>query len=118
MWKKLAGDDQPTWEDISPESQDKKILWQQWERLFLVRSVLQRRFHKLEGRELRYQLVVPEGWRQDLVHRMHSRTIGAHLGTARTLAVVEQGISWPGMRADVNQVCSECDCVLLKRRVG
>ena len=102
MWKKLAGDDRPTWEDISPESQDMKILWQQWERLFLVRSLLQRRFHELEGRGLRYQLVVPEGWLQDLVHRMHSRTIEAHLGTAQTLAVEEQGIYWPGMRADVN----------------
>ena len=34
--RKLVGNDRPTWEDIWPESQDTKILWHQWERLFLV----------------------------------------------------------------------------------
>ena len=44
--------------------------------------------------------------------------IGAHLGTARTLALAEQGFYWPGMRADVSRICNECDCAMLKRRRG
>ena len=44
--------------------------------------------------------------------------IGAHLGPARTLALVEQGFYWPGMRADVSKICIECDCAMLKRRRG
>ena len=116
--RKLVGNDRPTWEDISPESQDTKILWRQWERLFLVRGVLHRRFHELEGQGWRYQLVVPEGIRSDLLLGLHGGEAGAHLGTACTLALVKQGFYWPGMRANVKRVCSECDCALLKKRRG
>ena len=63
-------------------------------------------------------LVVPEGRQSDLLLRLHSGAAGAHLGTARTLALVEQGFYWPGMRAHVKQVCSECDCGLLKKKRG
>ena len=100
------------WEDISPESRVVKVLWRQWERLFLVRGVLHWRFYELEGRGWRHQLVVPEGRRQNLLQWMHGGAIGAHLGTARTLALVGQGFYWPGMRADMDQVCRKCDCAL------
>ena len=42
----------------------------------------------------------------------------AHLGTARTLALVEQGFYWPGIRADVSRAYRRCDCALLKTRRG
>ena len=111
-WKR-AGDDCPWWEDISSESWDTKVLWHQWERLSLVHGVLHRRFHELEGWVWQYQLVVPEGRHKDLLERMHGGAIGAHLGKARTFALVEQGFYWPGMRADVSRVCMECDCAML-----
>ena len=47
-WKRV-GNDRPRWEDISPESRETKVLWRQWERLYLVRGVLHRQFHELEG---------------------------------------------------------------------
>ena len=62
--------------------------------------------------------MMPEGRRSDLLLRQHGGAAGAHLGTARTLALVEQGFYWPGMRADVKHVCLECDCALLKKRRG
>ena len=49
---------------------------------------------------------------------MHGWTIRAHLGTACTLALVEQGFYWLGMRADVSRICRKCDCALLKTRRG
>ena len=45
-WKRV-GNDRPRWEDISPESRETKVLWRQWERLYLVRGVLHRQFHEL-----------------------------------------------------------------------
>ena len=42
--------------DISPESRETKVLWRQWEWLHLVRRVLHRRFHELEGQGWRHQL--------------------------------------------------------------
>ena len=100
QWKR-AGNDPPYWEDILPESQETKVLWRQWERLHLVRGVLHRRFHELEGQGWRHQLVVPEDRRKIILQCLHGGVIGAHLGTPRTLALAEQGFNWPGMRADM-----------------
>ena len=108
----------PCWEDISPESLETKVLWRQWERLHLVRGVLHRWFHELEGQGWRHQLVVPEDRCNIILQRLHRRAIGAHLGTARTLALAEQGFYWPGMQADVSKIPTECDCAMLKRQRG
>ena len=110
-------------EDISLESRilesrEAKVLWRQWERLYLVGGVLHRQFHELEGQGWRPQLVVPPDWRGIILQRFHGGAIGAHLGTARTLALAEQGFYWPGMRADVSRICTECDCAMLNKRWG
>ena len=88
--RKRAGNDWPRWEDISPESREAKVLWRQWERLYLVGGVLHRRFHELEGQGWRPQLVVRADRRSSLLQRFHGGAIGAHMGTARTLAMAEQ----------------------------
>ena len=76
------------------------------------------RFHELEGQGWWHQLVVPEDRCRIILQRLHGGAIGAHLGPARTLALAEQGFYWPGMRADVSKICTECDCAMLKRRRG
>ena len=88
-WKR-AGIDRPCWEDISAESRETKVLWRQWVRLYLVRGVLHRRFHELEGQGRRHQLVVPEDQRK-IILRLHGGAIGAHLGTVRTLKFLLAG---------------------------
>ena len=118
-WKR-AWKDRPRWEDISPESRETKVLWRQWERLYLVCVVLHR-FHEMEGQGWQPQLVVPADRRSIILQCFHGGGgggggIGAHLGMARTLA--EQGFYWPRMRADVTRICTECDCAMLKKRRG
>ena len=56
--------------------------------------VLHRQFHELEGQGWRPQLVVPADRRGSLLQRFHGGMIGAHLGTARTLAcrALEKGV--------------------------
>ena len=116
-WKR-AGNDRPLWEDISPESREAKVLWRQWERLYLVGGVLHRRFHELEGQGWRPKLVVPADRCSIILQRFHGGAIGPHLGTARTLALAEQHFYWPGMRADVSRICTKCDFAMLKKRRG
>ena len=116
-WKP-SSNDRPHLEDISPESQETKVQWRQWERLNLVCGVLHCRFYELEGQGWRQQLVFPENLHRALLQRLHGGTLGAHLGTACTLALGEQGFYWPGMQADVGRICTECDCAMLKRRLG
>ena len=111
--RKTKGDNRPPWEEISPESQDTKILWRQWEHLFLVRGVLHRRYHKVEGHSWRYQLEVPEGPHEELMQRLYGGEMGANLGTDRTLVLLEHGFYWPRMPADVKRTCT-----LLKPRRG
>ena len=74
--------------------------------------MLHRRFYELEGQGWRQELVVPEGRRKAILQCLHGGAIGAHLGMARTLTLAEQGFYWPGMRADVNRICTECDCAM------
>ena len=66
---------------------------------------------ELEGHRWHYQLVVPEGRWKDLVRCTHGWGTGTHLGSSRTLALLEHGFYWPGMQA-----CLECDCAPLKMR--
>ena len=96
------------------------MLWRQWEWLYLVGGVLHRRFYELEGQGWRPQLVVPADQRSVILQRLHGGggAMGAHLGTACTLALAEQGFYWPGMQADVSRICTQCDCAMLKRRRG
>ena len=63
-------------------------------------------------------MVVPEDRPRIILQRLRGGAIGAHLGTARTLALAEQGFYWPGMRADMSKICTVCDCAMLKRRQG
>ena len=67
--RKAEGDDWPLWEENSRHT---KILWRQWERLFLVRGVLHQRFYELEGHGWCHQLVVPKGRREDLMQKLHA----------------------------------------------
>ena len=94
------------------------MLWRQWEWLYLVGGVLHRWFHELEGQGWRPQLVVLADPRCIILQRLHGWAIGAHLGTARTLALAEQGFYWPRMRADVSRICTECDCAMPKQLWG
>ena len=76
--------------------------------------MLHSRFYELEGQEWRHQLVVPEDRHRVLLLWLH----GGAIGTARTLALMEQFFYWPGMGADVSRICTECDFAMLKRRRG
>ena len=69
----------------------------------MVRGVLHRRFHVLEGHSWRYQSVVPEGKQKDLVHRTHGGDTVVHLVSTHTLALLEHIFYWPGMQAYVKQ---------------
>ena len=89
-----------------------KVLWRQWERLHLVRRVLHRRFHELEGQGWRHQLVVPEDRRKITLQHLHGGAIGAHLGTAHSRAGGTRFL----LAGDAS--CTECDCAMLKRQRG
>ena len=54
-------------------------------------------FWGLEGQGWRPQLVTPADRPGIMLQHFHGGAIGAHLGTARTLALAEQGFYWPGM---------------------
>ena len=73
-----AGNDRPRWEDISAESREAKVLWRQWERLYLVGGVLHRPFYELEGQGWRPQLVVPAD-RRSIILQHHGWSVPYHL---------------------------------------
>jgi len=58
-WKVLAGENKPTWNEVSAQSRNTKILWSYWPRLVVVEEVLYRRFVKEDGSDDHLQVVLP-----------------------------------------------------------
>ena len=52
--KVAAGEQEPTWNDVSAQSHDTKVLWSFWSRLVIKDGVLMRRFDSEDGHRVSY----------------------------------------------------------------
>jgi len=55
-----ANPEQPPWEAIALKSSATKILWQMWPRLAMIEGSLRRRFDEVDGKTVRWPIVLPE----------------------------------------------------------
>lgn len=52
------------------------------------------------------KIVPPPCLRADIVHKMHEELV--HMGWERTYQALRKSYMWPGMRAEVQQLCQAC----------
>jgi hypothetical protein len=83
-------------------------LWAQWDRLIHSTSgVLYRRWTE-EGRLVKYQLVTPRAFREEIMKALHDSVTGGHLGMFKTSEKLRERFYWPGWQTDVELWCRQC----------
>ena len=75
--------------------------------LFLILYLLYRKFTK--GNKVTLQLVVPVGFREEVLRLAHETLLAEHLGIKKTLDTVVSDFFWPGVCGDVARFCKSCD---------
>ena len=101
---------QPPWKDVELQSATVKSLWHEYERLSLRDGILCRKWTTLHG-PIRWQIVLPEVYRSEFIHQVHSGMTGGHLGRAKTEDQLRQRAYWPGWKERVKlelKTCQNC----------
>lgn len=63
----------------------------------------------------RWQIVVPESRREEVLTHHHGDHVGGHMSSDKTLQVVKRRFFWPHLRDSVKGFCKACDrCVARK----
>ncbi|XP_064121729.1 uncharacterized protein LOC135226216 [Macrobrachium nipponense] len=92
---------------------------------YLKTGILMRKYRALStpanaSWDVKYQLVVPLGLREEIIRIAHVNT-SAHLGVKKTTLNILQYFYWPGIREDVKKFCKVCDTcqkyIILKVKV-
>ena len=69
----------------------------------------------------RTQLVLPKGYRENVMKVAHDGIMSGHQGISRTLDRIQGQFYWPGMTEDVRHYCRSCDVcqrTIQKGKVG
>ena len=112
------GQNKPEWTSVSGESQELKTLWGQWNRLAIIEGILYRKWENEDGTQ-RWQMVVPQEKKEEVLHHTHDSPAAGHLGVTRTMERIKQEFFWVGIRKDVRQYCKRCDpCAARKMPAG
>ena len=89
-------------------SRESRRLFQLWKHLKLKDGLLWRQYEEESGNSFILQLVVPGQFRQQIIHELHSGTMGGHLDTEKTHSRVKERFYWPGYWNDVRLFCESC----------
>jgi transposase InsO family protein len=95
----------PSGSDLWYETANVKKLLSQAKNLELDRGILYRKKNTEDG--LVRQVVLPQGCRQEVMHRLHDDM--GHLGRDRTLSLVSSRFFWPGMTTEVEKMVGNCE---------
>ena len=55
-----------------------------------------------------YQLVLPRGYRKEVLRTAHETPMGGHMGIRKTHDRITKHFYWPGIRREVSQYCKTC----------
>ncbi|XP_064490382.1 uncharacterized protein LOC135401724 [Ornithodoros turicata] len=75
---------------------------------YLKSDLLYRRYQDRKGRLIE-QLVVPQKYKNDLLHLAHSASWAGHLGVRKTKMRLTQEYYWPGCWKDIEEFFRSCD---------
>ena len=79
-----------------------------WPTIVIKEGLLYRRWES-PGRGERFQLIAPSAIQSEIFRQLHTVRQGGHFGLRHTVAVVRDRFFWPGVRADVERCCRECE---------
>ena len=89
IWKEKSTT-RPTWTEVAREGPDAKSYWAQWDRMVLKDGVLNRQWETEAGDSVSLQLVLPQGYREDVLNQLQNSPTSGHLGIKKTIARVKE----------------------------
>ena len=92
----------PKWEEVSPLSKAEICYWTQWDRLELRKGMLHSRWESADGKTERWQLVVPEKYKEDVLKELHSSRTAGHFGVTKTREKVRERFYWVAFNKDAS----------------
>ena len=114
-WKESSH--HPTQQELSPCSEEVKVLVSNWNQLEVLQGVLHRTWIQgSTGEAERYQLVVPLSRRKEMLELTHASFAGGHFGIRKSIAQLQRRAYWPGWKNDVRRFCQRCDRCARYRR--
>lgn len=99
----------PDWEEVVRLSATVRGLWSLWPGVAVHDGVLQRAWLDPASGVTRWQVVVPEGYREEVVAAHHGAQGVGHFGATKTLHRLRQAFYWGRCRRDVEDFCRRCD---------
>ena len=103
----------------SGESAETKTYMHDWDRLVIkANGVLYRRWESDDGVEVKYQIILPAPYRDDLYKHLHESKIGCHMGRRRTLHRMQKRYYWYRMAEDIKLWIKACDICQLRKRAN
>lgn len=99
----------PPWKDVSPLSKAAKAYWAEWDRLEIRQGLIHRRWESHDGKLIKWQLVVPEKYQEQIVKELHNARTAAHLGVNKTREKVAERFWWYGLTVHVRSWIRRCD---------
>ncbi len=124
MFKAKKKNQKPPVSEIKPLSRLSRRLYQLWDQLTLIDDKLYRLYQQEStAKVVLYQLVMPESEKTRVLTKMHSGTLGGHLGEDKTMDRVRERYYWPDYHYDVcdwYKTCPDCAATEMtrnKRRV-
>ena len=103
-----SSSERPDWESVALKTRDVKVLWAQWPRLSMRGGLLKRRFEDAATGQDRWQIVMPDVYRQQFLAVAHGRMTGGHMSQKKTAAAVQSRAYWPSWSSDVKDFVGRC----------
>jgi hypothetical protein len=107
MW--LQNNEKPKWSEVSPRSVELKYYWNRYDSLKIENGVLYHLWEEIDGKSIKYLVVLPRVLVNEVLLELHNRPIGGHLGERKTNLKVKQRFFWFGLSQDVKSWCKTCD---------
>ena len=106
---KSENQERPKWEEISSGSPSMKFYWAQWNCLELRSKLLYRKWVSDDGRKCKWQLLLPHGFRDNVLKQLHDARTAGHMGYKRTYARMHDRYFWYKMKTDVQRWVKTCN---------
>eukprot|EP00057_Strongylocentrotus_purpuratus_P021451 XP_011675925.1 PREDICTED: uncharacterized protein K02A2.6-like [Strongylocentrotus purpuratus] len=108
----------PPKEEVSAMSKKVKVLLEHWEQLEIRDGILCRRWESIDGKEVKWRLVLPGRKMNEVLKELHGSALAGHLGATKTLKSGQMRYNWVGMKADVRSFFRKCESCARRKSAG
>ena len=115
VYKWVQENRRPSGEEIAPLGARTKAYWAQWKTLEMRENILYRKWVEIPSEQTSWLVIVPDGFKTQILKQVHGIHAGGHLGRTKTKSRVCRRFYWVHMGRDVQNWCRACDACTAKK---